>query len=83
MHALGGGCQLPVAALAVRTGDQLHLRGRVLFVDGSDEIAGAVQGPLAEPETLGSRLAEAFLARGAGKLVERIEKMLQQEKADG
>ena len=48
LHArLGGGCHLPVAALATAQGDSLRLRGRVLSLDGAICLEG-------EPGALGA-----------------------------
>jgi hydroxymethylbilane synthase len=83
MHTLGGGCQLPVAALAVRDGETLCLRGRVLYLDGSDEIDGSLEGNVGEPEALGDQLARQFLDRGADGLIRRIEETLREEQGNG
>jgi hydroxymethylbilane synthase len=57
LRAFGGGCQIPVAAHAVVSEAQLHLRGAVFNEDGTNPRRGEVTGPEKDAETLGSRLA--------------------------
>ena len=72
LHRLEGGCQVPIAAYATLTNDQLHLEGLVASVDGKTVIRDAVQGARAEAQVLGTRLAERLLARGADKILGEI-----------
>jgi hydroxymethylbilane synthase len=55
LHAMGGGCQSPVAAYAEVIGDRLRMRARS-FRDGPCR-QGESRGPLSEPVALGERLA--------------------------
>lgn len=73
MHALGGGCQLPVAALATISGASLRLRGRVLSLDGSLCIEGERHGPAGAAEAIGQALGADLLGRGAGAVLQQIE----------
>jgi hydroxymethylbilane synthase len=70
LRALGGGCQVPIGATTRIEGQKLTLRAVVLPPDGSQRIVGEVTGSLAEPETLGQRLAEQLLAKGAKELLQ-------------
>ncbi|NOY82183.1 MAG: hydroxymethylbilane synthase [Kiritimatiellaeota bacterium] len=79
MHELGGGCQLPVAALGVADGERLLLRARVLSLDGTECFDGQREGRTDQPEKLGRELAASFLARGAGKLIREIERQLGED----
>ena len=72
LHRLEGGCQVPIAAYATLTNDQVHLEGLVASVDGKTVIRDAVQGTRAEAQILGTRLAERLLARGADKILGEI-----------
>ena len=67
---LGGGCHAAIAAHAVVAGDRLHLRGLVAASDGSELLRGEVEGAVEDAEPLGVELAEALLAKGAGRLLE-------------
>jgi hydroxymethylbilane synthase len=72
LHRLEGGCQVPIAAYATLTNDQVHLEGLVASVDGKTVIRDAVQGTRVEAQVLGTRLAERLLARGADKILGEI-----------
>jgi hydroxymethylbilane synthase len=67
--ALGGGCLVPIGALATVAEKELTLRGAVLPPDGSQRVEGRVTGPATEAETLGRQLAADLLGRGAGELL--------------
>jgi hydroxymethylbilane synthase len=69
LRSLGGGCQVPVGAHSTVTGEQLILDGAVLDPAGTERIAGRVEGPIAQPEALGERLARDLLFKGAGQLL--------------
>jgi hydroxymethylbilane synthase len=66
---LGGGCLVPIGALAVDGEEGFRLRGAVLPPDGHARVSGSVSGSGDEAEALGQRLAEELLARGAGALL--------------
>ncbi|AEN72904.1 Porphobilinogen deaminase [Rhodothermus marinus SG0.5JP17-172] len=73
LHALQGGCQVPVAALAAVEADgTLVLRGRVVSLDGRQVVEGVERGPMAEPEAVGKALAEKLLKQGARAILEEI-----------
>lgn len=68
LSSLGGGCSLPVAAFAEKNNGTIILTGAVLSADGKQAIRlSAVD---KEPHTLGERLAELVLERGAAELLE-------------
>jgi hydroxymethylbilane synthase len=69
LRGLGGGCQVPIGALAAIAGDVLNLRGVVLPPDGSQRVEATITGEVALAEMLGQRLAEDLLARGARALL--------------
>ena len=70
LAALDGSCQTPIAGLAELSGDQLHLRGEILRIDGSDAVADQITGPIADGAEMGRALAKTLLDRaGAGFLV--------------
>ncbi len=70
LAGLGGGCAVPVAALATLRGEALHLQGRVLSVDGRTCIHVEITGSPDAAEALGQALAQEALARGAARLLE-------------
>jgi hydroxymethylbilane synthase len=57
LRALGGGCQVPIAACAEVCGNVLHLRGLVAIVDGTRVRRGEVSGETEKAEELGKSLA--------------------------
>ena len=57
LRALGGGCQVPIAACAEVCGNVLHLRGLVATVDGTRVMRGEVSGETEKAEELGKSLA--------------------------
>lgn len=73
LKRLDGGCQVPLAAHARRSGDRLHLTGLVAEPDGSRMLKTSMQGPPQQAESLGSRLAEDLLAQGADDILERLQ----------
>jgi len=72
LRKLGGGCRLPIAAYAMRRGEQLLLRGLVGGMDGRVMIRDEVTGPVETGKTLGETLAEKILSRGGGKLLAEV-----------
>ncbi len=70
--ALGGGCQVPIAAYAERREDLLHLRALVGDPDGRVVLRHAASGPAGEPEALGARVAQALRASGAQAILDKV-----------
>jgi hydroxymethylbilane synthase len=69
LRRLEGGCQVPIAAYAEVSPSLLRLRGLVGSLDGATIVRGELDGPLAEAEALGTRLADELLARGADRIL--------------
>lgn len=66
---LGGGCQVPVAALATMDGDTLRLKGRVISLDGKRMVEDSRGGPANSAVGIGEHLADILLEKGAGKII--------------
>jgi hydroxymethylbilane synthase len=62
---LGASCVTPMAAHARLADDRLVLDAMVASEDGREILRGRLEGAAAEAETLGRRLAETLLGRGA------------------
>lgn len=77
LHALGGGCRAPVGALADVETDSLHLRGRILSLDGSQCFEGELSGKMAESAAIGRELASALLSSGAGEMLRQIQREVE------
>jgi hydroxymethylbilane synthase len=79
MHALEGGCQVPIAAYAEVSrvpddvgAEQLCLRAYVGSLDGTDTVRGELTGPSGAPEGLGIALAADLRARGADRILAQV-----------
>lgn len=69
---LEGGCQVPIGAYALVDGEQVHLRGLVGAVDGSEILRDEVTGHVNDVEKLGIELAKKLLAQGADKILAEV-----------
>lgn len=67
LAALEGGCQTPIGALAVCTGDVVRLSGMVCSLDGGHMVR--VERTGTQPERVGREAAEDALARGAADIL--------------
>lgn len=72
LKRLGGGCQVPVAALGRVEGDVLALEGLVATPDGRRLLRASLSGSCGDPEGLGIRLAEELLARGGEEILQEV-----------
>jgi hydroxymethylbilane synthase len=72
LAALGGGCLLPIGAYAEPAAGGLHLTAIVITPDGKRFVREYVDGPMAEPEQLGSSLATRLLNRGAAEILRGV-----------
>lgn len=80
LHALGGGCSVPVGAVAAtRDGGQLGLTAGVFSLDGLSSSWTNVLG--ADPMALGEEAARQLLAAGAGPILAAFEKTARLEAA--
>ena len=57
VSALGGGCQLPLGAIALHDGRELVMQAIVATPDGSAAVRRSARGSAARPEELGRQLA--------------------------
>ena len=69
LHALGGGCQVPIAAHAVASGASLHLEALVAALSGEQIIRDAIEDETAHAARAGETLAARLLERGAETLL--------------
>jgi len=70
--ALGGSCQLPLAAHAEVTGERLLMRGIVASPDGRRIARAAIEASAAAPEQAGEQLAAALRAHGAEEILAAV-----------
>ena len=71
---LGGGCQMPIGALANVAGRQLSVRGIVISPDGARIARGVATGATADAEPLGIAVADQLLADGAGEILAGVQR---------
>jgi hydroxymethylbilane synthase len=69
LAALGGGCQVPIAATATVDGDNLRLCGLVASVEGRSVVQGEQVGSTVDAVRLGQNLAQTLLLMGARELL--------------
>jgi len=69
LHALGGGCRAPVAALGTVSGNTLKLEGMVAGINGRKVLRASEGGSAISAEEIGVRLAQKMLAMGAAEII--------------
>jgi hydroxymethylbilane synthase len=72
LNELGGADDLPAGALARIEGGHLVMEAVVVSPDGLEVVRDEVEGPAAQAETLGVKLAVRMLERGAREIVEAV-----------
>lgn len=72
LRRLGGGCDLPVAALAMVDGDEISLDALVAAPDGSSIVRRAGRALIEDGEALGVSVAEQVLDAGGSALLDAI-----------
>ena len=73
-QALGGSCQVPIAAHGIVEDNQLFLRAMVALPDGSESISTEVRGDLTNAQELGRQAADDLLAQGGQRILEEALK---------
>ena len=69
LRAVGGGCQVPIGALAEVEGGEVRLFATATPLDGSYSYRVEVAGDAADPEVVGRAAYYALLDQGAGGLL--------------
>jgi hydroxymethylbilane synthase len=72
LNRLGGGCQVPIGALAEMRNGKLHLEAIVADPDGSKLLRESRDGNLNHPEQLGNDVGETLLRRGGDEILEAV-----------
>jgi hydroxymethylbilane synthase len=70
--ALGGGCQLPLGAIAVHERNGLTVHAMVATPDGSRVVRRRLTGTLENPAALGARVAEELARAGAVAILDTL-----------
>ena len=69
--AIGGGCQIPLGAIAEEREGRLEMLAVVASLDGSQSVRASMSGSPADPEELGRRLAAVLERKGAMALLDQ------------
>ncbi len=72
LRALEGGCQVPVGALAVVSGDRLTLTGMVAALDGSRLVRAQTAGLAENAVDLGTDLARRLMDMGGADILREV-----------
>jgi len=72
LKKLEGGCQVPIAAFARTAGATLQIDGLVGTIDGKRILRERVEGPVEEAESLGAKLADILLSKGAKAILDEV-----------
>jgi len=72
LNCLGGGCQVPIGALAEMRNGKLHLEAIVADPDGSKLLRESRDGDVNYPERLGNEAGEELLRRGGDEILEAV-----------
>jgi hydroxymethylbilane synthase len=72
LNRLGGGCQVPIGALAGMRNGKLHLEAIVADPDGSKVLRESHDGDLNDPEQLGNAVGETLLSRGGDEILAAV-----------
>ena len=70
--ALGGGCQLPLGALAGMNGTAMELHAVVCSPDGTRVIRAQAHGAVSEASALGERVAAQLIREGAQEILNAV-----------
>ncbi len=70
VRKIGGGCKVPLGAIAQVKNGALSLYTSILSPDGKTKIQTSKAGDLASPEELGLKAAQEILTLGAGNLIQ-------------
>jgi hydroxymethylbilane synthase len=70
--ALGGGCQLPLGAIAVHERHGLTVHAMVATPDGSRVVRRTLSGSVDNPTALGARVADELASAGAIAILDAL-----------
>lgn len=73
LSALGGGCQLPIAAYASVNGEEMKLMAVVASPDGTELLRASAFGTTQSPEALGEQVARHLFEQGASSIIQAIK----------
>jgi hydroxymethylbilane synthase len=72
VDGIGGGCQIPLGAIATIEGERLELIAVVASPDGARVARAAVRGPVSQSRELGLRAAEELATAGGREILDGL-----------
>lgn len=72
LRTMGGGCQVPMGALATKENESLFLRAILLDESEKNAIKMQARGSVSKPEALGEKVALSILAQGGQEIIDKI-----------
>jgi hydroxymethylbilane synthase len=78
LKKLEGGCQIPIGCYSKVEGDSFTMTGFMAYIDGTNYLEETLSGKVSESETIANQLADYFIARGSGQLLDRIRNANQE-----
>jgi hydroxymethylbilane synthase len=73
LQALGGGCRLPIGALAEERSGSLTLTGMICSIDGKALVRRKLSAEVTQPTPLGVRLADNVIAAGGAEIMRSLD----------
>ena len=73
LRTLEGGCTAPIGALAIIKDNEIHFKGALFSVDGSDKLYVEKTVPVNESDGFGNACAEDILKDGGDQLMKSIK----------
>ena len=70
VEAVGGGCRLPLGAIALPADGGLEIHAVVVSPDGGRMVRRSDRGPTADAEAIGRRVGSALRAAGADRILD-------------
>ncbi len=77
LRTLEGGCQVPIGANAVIQNDLIELKGMVGNLNGSVNLREKISGKKSEAESLGIKLAQSLIEKGANEILEQTREKVE------
>ncbi|MFW5851141.1 MAG: hydroxymethylbilane synthase [Bacteroidota bacterium] len=72
LHAMKGGCQLPLGCISRVDTQHLSMHAVIASVDGKNSLKFAISGSVEKPKELGEKLAQKFYDAGAQQILDTI-----------
>jgi hydroxymethylbilane synthase len=70
VNTVGGGCRLPLGAIAIPADGGLEIHAVVVSPDGGRVVRRSARGPAADAEAIGRRVGSALRAAGADRILD-------------